>query len=154
LAELVDPETGAPARAGQVGELVLTTLTKEAFPLIRYRTSDLTTLTAERCACGRTLARMGRVLGRTDDLLIIKGVKVYPSQIEAVLVALEGADPHYQIVLTRKAAMDEATVQVGVSEAIFFDEMRRRVRGAPLPSQPRDFLDESDDGVGSHDDGA
>jgi phenylacetate-CoA ligase len=126
LVELVDPETLAPARPGAVGELVLTTLTKEAFPLIRYRTRDLTTLTTERCACGRTLARMGRVLGRTDDLLIIKGVKVYPSQIEAALVELEGADPHYQIVLTRKAAMDEATVLVEVSEAIFFDDMRRQ----------------------------
>jgi phenylacetate-CoA ligase len=108
-----------------VGELVLTTLTKEAFPLVRYRTHDLTTLTRETCACGRTLARMGRVLGRTDDLLIIKGVKVYPSQIEAVLVALEGADPHYQIVLERKAAMDEATVLVEVGEGIFFDEMKK-----------------------------
>jgi phenylacetate-CoA ligase len=126
LVELVNPETGAPSRAGEVGELVLTTLTKEAFPLLRYRTGDLTTLTAERCACGRTLARMGRVVGRTDDLLIIKGVKCYPSQIEAVLVELEGADPHYQIVLERKAAMDEATVLVEVSEAIFFDEMRRQ----------------------------
>ncbi len=126
LAELVDPVSGAPARPGAVGELVLTTLTKEAFPLLRYRTGDLTTLTTERCACGRTLARMGRVLGRTDDLLIVKGVKVYPSQIEAVLVALEGADPHYQIVLTRRASMDEATVLVEVSEAIFFDEMRRQ----------------------------
>ena len=126
LAELVDPETGAPAPPGAVGELVLTTLTKEAFPLLRYRTGDLTTLTTERCACGRTLARMGRILGRTDDLLIIKGVKVYPSQIEAVLVELEGADPHYQIVLERRASMDEATVLVEVSEAIFFDQMRRQ----------------------------
>jgi phenylacetate-CoA ligase len=126
LVELVDPATGAPARPGAVGELVLTTLTKEAFPLIRYRTGDLTTLTTEPCACGRTLARMGRVLGRTDDLLIIKGVKVYPSQIEAVLVALEGADPHYQIVLSRRASLDEATVLVEVSETIFFDEMRRQ----------------------------
>ncbi len=125
LVELVDPETGAPTPPGQVGELVLTTLTKEAFPLVRYRTGDLTTLTTERCACGRTLARMGRVLGRTDDLLIIKGVKVYPSQIEAVLVALEGADPHYQIVLERRAAMDEATVLVEVGEGIFFDEMKK-----------------------------
>jgi phenylacetate-CoA ligase len=126
LVELVNPETGAPAGAGEVGELVLTTLTREAFPLIRYRTGDLTTLTTARCPCGRTLARMGRVLGRTDDLLIVKGVKCYPSQIEAVLVALEGADPHYQIVLTRKAAMDEVTVLVEVSEAIFFDQMRRQ----------------------------
>ncbi|MBK9515915.1 MAG: phenylacetate--CoA ligase [Anaeromyxobacter sp.] len=126
LAELVHPETGAPAREGEVGELVLTTLTKEAFPLLRYRTGDLTTLTAAPCPCGRTLARMGRVLGRTDDQLIIKGVKVYPSQIEAVLVTLPGADPHYQIVLTRRAAIDEATVLVEVSEAIFFDEMRRQ----------------------------
>jgi len=125
LVELVDPETGAPTPPGQVGELVLTTLTKEAFPLVRYRTHDLTMLTREPCACGRTLARMGRVLGRTDDLLIIKGVKVYPSQIEAVLVALEGADPHYQIVLERKASMDEATVLVEVGEGIFFDEMKK-----------------------------
>ncbi len=124
--EVIDPETLAPVPDGQVGELVITTLTKEAFPMIRYRTRDLTSFITGECPCGRTGRRMARVTGRTDDMLIIKGVNVFPSQIEAVLFGIEGTEPHYQIVIDRKGAMDEATVLVEVSEGIFFDQMRRQ----------------------------
>jgi len=117
LVEVVDPETLEPVPAGQVGELVVTTLTREALPVIRFRTRDLTWLSTERCACGRTLARMGRVKGRTDDLLIVKGARVFPSEIEAVLLEIEGTAPHYQILLERKAGQDEATVLVEASGA-------------------------------------
>jgi phenylacetate-CoA ligase len=109
-----------------VGELVITTLTKEAFPMIRYRTRGLTRIIEERCPCGRTLRRMARVMGRTDDMLIIRGVNVFPSQIEAVLFEIEGTEPHYQIVIDRKGALDEATVLVEVSEQIFFDQMKKQ----------------------------
>jgi phenylacetate-CoA ligase len=123
---VVDPETLQPVPSGEVGELVLTALTKEAFPMIRYRTRDLTRLLPGECACGRTGRRMSRVLGRSDDMLIIKGVNVFPSQVEAVLFEIEGTEPHYQIVIDRKGAMDEATVLVEVGESIFFDQMRRQ----------------------------
>ena len=126
LVEVIDPETLAPVPEGQVGELVITTLTKEAFPMIRYRTRDLTSLMVGECPCGRTGRRMSRVTGRTDDMLIIKGVNVFPSQIESVLFEIEGTEPHYQIVIDRKGAMDEVTVLVEVSEGIFFDQMRRQ----------------------------
>jgi phenylacetate-CoA ligase len=126
LVELVDPETLQPAKPGETGELVLTTLTREAFPVIRYRTRDLTRLLSGPCPCGRTLVRMGRVKGRTDDVLIIRGVNVFPSEIETVLFEIEGVEPHYQIVVERKAALDEATVLVEVEEAIFFDEMKKQ----------------------------
>ncbi|GAB4482936.1 MAG: phenylacetate--CoA ligase [Thermodesulfovibrionales bacterium] len=126
LVEVINPETLEPVPAGEVGELVITTLTKEAFPVIRFRTRDLTRLIPEPCACGRKLMRMSRVMGRTDDMLIIKGVNVFPSQIEAVLFAIEGTEPHYQIVVDRKGALDEVTVMVEVQESIFFDEMRKQ----------------------------
>ena len=126
LVEVVDPETLRPVSPGEVGELVLTTLTKEAFPMIRYRTRDLTRLLPGECPCGRTGRRMSRVTGRTDDMLIIRGVNVFPSQIEAVLFEIEGAEPHYQIIVDRKGAMDEATVLVEAAESIFFDQMRRQ----------------------------
>jgi phenylacetate-CoA ligase len=126
LLEVVDPETLQPVPAGEVGELVLTTLTKEAFPMIRYRTGDLTRTLPGECPCGRTGRRMSRVLGRSDDMLIIKGVNVFPSQVEAVLFEIEGMEPHYQIVVERKGAMDEATVLVEAAESIFFDQMRRQ----------------------------
>jgi phenylacetate-CoA ligase len=126
LVEIIHPETLQPVKLGEVGELVLTTLTKEAFPMIRYRTRDLTRLMPEPCPCGRTLRRMCRVMGRTDDMLIIRGVNVFPSQIEAVLFAIEGTEPHYQIVIDRKGAMDDATVLVEASEKIFFDEMKKQ----------------------------
>ena len=126
LAEVVDPNTLQPVPPGQVGELVITTLTKEAFPMVRYRTRDLTKIIEERCPCGRTTRRMARVMGRTDDMLIIRGVNVFPSQIEAVLFEIEGIEPHYQIVIDRKGALDEATVLVEVSEKIFFDQMKKQ----------------------------
>jgi phenylacetate-CoA ligase len=126
LAEVVDPETLEPLPPGETGELVLTTLTKEAFPIIRFRTRDLTRLIPGSCPCGRTLIKMHRVMGRTDDMLIIKGVNVFPSQIEAVLFDIEGTEPHYQIIVDRKGALDDVTVLVEVSESIFFDEMKKQ----------------------------
>ncbi len=126
IVEVVEPETLRPVPLGEVGELVLTTLSKEAFPMIRYRTGDLMRLLPGECPCGRTGRRMSRVMGRTDDMLIIKGVNVFPSQIEAVLFEIEGTEPHYQIIVERKGAMDEATVLVEASESIFFDQMRRQ----------------------------
>jgi phenylacetate-CoA ligase len=126
LVEVIHPESLAPVAPGEVGELVLTTLTKEAFPMIRYRTRDLTRILPGPCPCGRTGRRMSRVLGRTDDMLIIRGVNVFPSEIEAVLFEIEGTEPHYQILIDRKGAMDEATVLVEAGESIFFDQMRRQ----------------------------
>jgi phenylacetate-CoA ligase len=125
LVEVVHPETLAPVARGELGELVITTLTREAFPLIRYRTRDLTRLLPGECGCGRTLGRMARVAGRTDDLLIVKGAKFFPSQVEAVLVEVEGAEPHFLIEVERTGALDQATVLVEVSAAIFSDEVRR-----------------------------
>jgi phenylacetate-CoA ligase len=127
LVEVVDPATLAPAAPGETGELVVTTLTREAFPVVRYRTRDLTALLPGTCPCGRTLVRMARVKGRDDDVLIIRGVNVFPSEIESILFEIEGVEPHYQIVVDRKGALDVATVLVEVSEAIFFDEMRRQM---------------------------
>jgi phenylacetate-CoA ligase len=112
LVEVVDPESGEPLADGEVGELVFTTLTKEALPLLRYRTGDLASLTREPCACGRTFARMSRVLGRTDDMLIIRGVNVFPSEIERALLAIPELAPHYQLVVERPGNLDELTVQV------------------------------------------
>jgi phenylacetate-CoA ligase len=126
LVEVIDPQTLRPVAPGEVGELVVTTLTREAIPVVRYRTRDLTALLPGACPCGRTLRRMARVKGRSDDLLFVKGVKVFPSEIESVLFEVEGIAPHYQIVLERKAGTDEATVLVEMSEAIFFDQMRRQ----------------------------
>jgi phenylacetate-CoA ligase len=126
LVELIKPDTLEPVRPGEVGELVITTLTKEAFPVVRYRTRDLTRLMPEPCSCGRTMKRMTRVFGRTDDMLIIRGVNVFPQQIETVLFDIEGVAPHYQIIIDRKGALDETTVNVEVSESIFFDEMKKQ----------------------------
>jgi len=112
LFEIIDPETLQPLPMGTTGELVITTLTKEAQPMIRYRTRDITRLSNTPCACGRTHVRILRVTGRNDDMLIIRGVNVYPSQVEAVLVGFPGLAPHYQIVLTRDGALDEMTVEV------------------------------------------
>jgi phenylacetate-CoA ligase len=112
LFEVIDPDTLQPVARGETGELVITTLTKEALPMIRYRTRDITRLGDEPCACGRTHVRIMRVAGRDDDMLIVRGVNVYPSQVEAVLVGLPGLAPHYQIVLTREGALDAVTVEV------------------------------------------
>jgi len=116
-AEVIDPDTRDVRRPGEVGELVLTTLTKEALPMLRYRTRDITRLVDEPCVCGRTHRRMMRVTGRSDDMLIIRGVNVYPSQIEALLVGFPGLAPHYQIVLTRDGPMDAMTVEVELASA-------------------------------------
>ena len=126
LVEIIDPNTLEPVAPGEIGELVITTLTKEAFPVIRFRTRDLTRLMPEPCPCGRKFMRMQRVMGRTDDMLIIKGVNVFPSQIEAVLFDIEGTEPHYQLVVDRKGALDTIAVHVEVSESIFFDEMKKQ----------------------------
>jgi phenylacetate-CoA ligase len=119
LVETINPKTGETLPAGSEGELVFTTLTKEAFPLIRYRTRDICRLDPTPCRCGRTHRRMGRVLGRSDDMLIIRGVNVFPSQIEAVLVGIEGLEPHYQLIVDREGSLDTLEVQVELSEKQF-----------------------------------
>jgi len=126
LVEVVDPESLEPVAPGQTGELVITTLTKEAFPVVRFRTRDLTSLLTDPCPCGRTLVRMAKVTGRTDDMLKVRGTNVFPSQIEAVLFEIEGTEPHYQIVVDRKGGVDEMTVMVVLSESLFFDEMKKQ----------------------------
>jgi len=125
LPEIIDPDTGEVLPPGEQGELVFTTLTKEAFPIIRYRTKDISRLIHEECACGRTLVRMEKVTGRTDDMLIIRGVNVFPSQVEHVLMSVEGVEPHYQIVVDRTGNLDTMSVQVEVSENLFSDEIRK-----------------------------
>ena len=117
LAVVVDPETERPLSDGEEGVLVLTTLTKEALPLIRYWTGDITSLSRAPCACGRTLVRMGRITGRADDLLIIRGVNVYPTQVEAALLPLPELTPNYRIVVTREGTLDEAEVEVEVNDS-------------------------------------
>jgi phenylacetate-CoA ligase len=112
LFEIIDPKSFQPLPMGEAGELVITTLTKEALPMIRYRTRDITYMSNEPCRCGRTHVRLMRVTGRDDDMLIIRGVNVYPSQVEAVLVGFSGLSPHYQIVLTRDGALDAMTVEI------------------------------------------
>jgi len=126
IAEIIDPETCQVLPPGSVGELVLTTICKEAFPMIRYRTRDITSLDYTTCECGRTMARMRKTMGRSDDMLIIKGVNVFPSQIEEVLIAIEGCEPHYQLVVDRKGALDILEVCIEVRENIFFDEMKKQ----------------------------
>jgi len=124
IPEIIDPETGTVLPHGEAGELVFTTLTKEAFPVLRYRTRDISRLILTPCGCGRTLLRMERISGRTDDMLIIRGVNVFPSQIEAVLMEVEGVEPHYQLIVTREGTLDVLEVQVEVNESIFTDEIK------------------------------
>ncbi len=119
LVEIIDPETGNILPIGEKGEIVFTTLSKEAFPLIRYRTRDISRLSAAPCTCGRTHVRMERIMGRSDDMLIIRGVNVFPSQIEAVLVGIEGLEPHYQLIVDREGTLDTLEVRVEVSDRIF-----------------------------------
>ena len=119
LVETINPETGETLPPGEAGELVFTTITKEAFPLIRYRTRDISRLFTEPCRCGRTLHRMDRVTGRSDDMLIIRGVNVFPSQIEAVLLDIQGVEPHYQLIIDRAGNLDTLEIQVEVGEQIF-----------------------------------
>ncbi|BDH79912.1 phenylacetate--CoA ligase [Methanothermobacter tenebrarum] len=122
--EIINPETLESLPPGEKGELVLTTLTREAMPIIRFRTRDITTLRRGRCPCGRTLIRMDRITGRSDDMLKIRGVIVFPSQIEEALLKINGLEPHYQIVVTRPKYLDELEVQVEASPALFSDEVK------------------------------
>lgn len=139
IVEIIDPETGEQLPSGSKGELVFTSLTKQALPLLRYRTRDITYIDDSPCPCGRNSVRMHRVMGRTDDMLIIRGVNVFPSQIESVLMAVEGTEPHYLIVVDRQGAMDNLEVWVEVSPEIISDEVRdleilERKVGAELQS--------------------
>ncbi len=126
--EIIDPATGKVLPDGQKGELVITTLTKEGTPVLRYRTRDITYLDRAPCPCGRTTVRMHRVLGRTDDMLIIRGVNVFPSQIEEVILKVEGIEPHYQLIVERREQLDELEVQVEMNESLFSDEIRNLER--------------------------
>jgi phenylacetate-CoA ligase len=128
MVEVVDPETGARRAPGEDGELVFTTLTKEALPLVRYRTADIAALTLEPCPCGRTLARMSPVRGRSDDMLIIRGVNLYPSEVEHALLGVDGVAPHYQLIVDRPAELDELTINCEPREdGIDRDGLRARI---------------------------
>ncbi|ROR01800.1 phenylacetate--CoA ligase family protein [Desulfosoma caldarium] len=124
IAEIIDPNTGEVLPPGSTGELVFTSITKEAFPVIRYRTRDITSLNPEPCVCGRTFVRMNRVSGRSDDMLIIRGVNVFPSQIESVLMEIQGVEPHYQLIVDREDNLDKLTVLVEVGESAFSDKVK------------------------------
>jgi phenylacetate-CoA ligase len=139
LAEIINPETGEPLADGETGELVFTTLTKEGIPLLRYRTGDITRLNVEKCECGRTLARMDRVSGRSDDMLIIRGVNVFPSQIESVLLMSAEVAPHYQLIVERQGAMDVLGVEVELTPEVF-----GAAKDAVLKADGRVALEESE----------
>lgn len=124
LPEIIDPNTLQPCKEGEVGELVITTLTKEAMPLFRYRTKDLTSISYEKCQCGRTIARISRFKGRSDDMLIIRGVNVFPSQVEAALLEMGETRPHYLLIVDRINNLDILEVQVEVEEHFFSDEIK------------------------------
>lgn len=124
IPEIINPVTGELLPEGEKGELVITTITKQGIPLIRYRTRDITSITYEPCVCGRTHARISRLSGRSDDMLIIRGVNVFPSQIESILVTIEGVEPHYLLIVDRKENLDTLQVQVEVDERIFSDEIK------------------------------
>ncbi|MGB9660935.1 MAG: phenylacetate--CoA ligase family protein [Moorellaceae bacterium] len=124
LVEILDPATGEPCPPGVPGEVVITTLTKEAVPVLRYRTKDISAINYEPCRCGRTTARLAKIMGRTDDMLIIRGVNVFPSQVESVLMEIDGVAPHYQLVVSRRGYLDELEVRVEVDEAFFTDRFR------------------------------
>lgn len=122
--EIIDPDTSEILPEGEQGEIVYTSLTKEAFPGIRYRSRDITRLYHDDCKCGRTLVKMEKVTGRSDDMLIIRGVNIFPSQIESVLMDVEGTEPHYQIIVDRKTALDDIEIMVEVNEKLFSDELK------------------------------
>jgi len=124
--EVIDLQTGKEAKPGESGELVITTLTKQGIPLLRYKTRDIVSITYEKCACGRTSPRISKIKGRTDDMIIVRGINVFPSQIEHVLLSIEGTQPHYQLVVDRKTGeLDELEVMVEVDEKIFSDEVKK-----------------------------
>ncbi len=123
--EVIHPESGKVLGEGEVGELVITTLTKKGIPLIRYRTRDNVSITYEKCRCGRTTPRISKIKGRTDDMIVVRGINVFPSQIEHVLLGIEGTQPHYQLIVDRKAGeLDELEILVEVEEKIFSDEVK------------------------------
>ena len=124
MVEIIDPDTGEVLPEGSQGEIVYTSLTKECCPVIRYRSRDITRIYRDSCSCGRSFIKMDKVSGRTDDMLIIRGVNVFPSQIEALLVQIEGVEPHYQIIVDRKGALDDIEVMVEIEERIFSDELK------------------------------
>jgi phenylacetate-CoA ligase len=124
IPEIVDPNTLEPLPYGEVGELVFTPVSKEGMPLLRYRTRDLTRLHADKCACGRTLVRMEKCLGRTDDMLIIRGVNVFPSQVESVLLELAETSPHYQLIVSRENNLDSLEIKVEIDEQFWSDEVK------------------------------
>ncbi len=123
IREIVNPDSGAPLPDGEIGELVLTTLSKQAMPMIRYRTRDITAILAGRCDCGRTIRRIARIGRRSDDMLIVRGVNVFPSQVETALLEVEGTLPHYQILLTREHGLDQMEVEVEVTPQMFEDKI-------------------------------
>jgi len=141
LLEIIDPVTKEALPPGETGELVITTLCKEALPMIRYRTRDITSLNYTPCRCGRTFARMHRVMGRSDDMLIIRGVNVFPSQIESILLETQGLTPHYQLLVKREGNLDTLEVQVEVDEKIFSDEIKNLQRlGVKIQKHIKEFL--------------
>jgi phenylacetate-CoA ligase len=140
LFEIVDPKSLQPLPVGETGELVITTLTKQALPLVRYRTRDITRLTADPCACGRTHRRIMRITGRDDDMLIIRGVNVYPSQVEAVLVGIRDIAPHYQIVLTREGVLDKMIVEVEIAPGVPSDEGSLKRKGKDVQWQIKSLI--------------
>jgi len=125
IPEIIHPETLDPVTPGEIGELVFSTVTKEGMPILRYRTRDLTRLIHEKCACGRTLVRMEKCMGRTDDMLIIRGVNVFPSQIESVLLAMSETEPHYLLIIDREETLDVVNLLVEVQEQFFSDEIKQ-----------------------------
>jgi phenylacetate-CoA ligase len=141
IPEIINPKTGEVLPYGQKGELVFTTVTKEAFPLIRYRTRDISVLYPEPCKCGRTHVRMDRVSGRSDDMLIIRGVNVFPSQIESVLMNIEGVEPHYILIVDRQGTLDTLEVHVEVNEKVFSDEVKNlQGLGRKIEKEIKDLL--------------
>ena len=141
IPEIINPQTGQVLPHGEKGELVFTTITKEAFPLIRYRTRDISVLYPQPCRCGRTHMRMERVSGRSDDMLIIRGVNVFPSQIESVLMTIEGVEPHYLLIVDRRGTLDTLDVHVEVNEKVFSDEVKNlQSLGRRIEKEIKDLL--------------
>lgn len=137
IVEVVDPHSGAPRGAGEEGELVFTTVTKQGFPLIRYRTGDISSCIYEPCRCGRTLARMSRVSGRSDDMIVVEGRSIFPSEIEQVLLEVEGVEPHYMIILDRQGGVDTVEIKLEIPRQLPFvddygklESFRAAIRGA------------------------
>ena len=141
IPEIINPETGQPVADGEKGELVITTITKQGIPLIRYRTRDITCIDRTPCVCGRTHGRIARLSGRSDDMLIIRGVNVFPSQIESILVRVEGVEPHYLLIVDRKDNLDTLEVQVEVNEQMFSDEIKvLQLLGRRIEKEIKDML--------------